>query len=97
MRWSLWSAAFQRLEFLSPHAFKSHEVSGRDTAGIPERVDRPRDTLLPQQVQSRLRRSIGLITDVIGLGTLELIIRMEARDLNLSLELQHPQQFIGHV
>src|SRR4051794_39167680 len=59
-----------------------------EPAGI---VLHPRDALLPEQVQHRVRRAIGKVLDVVRHRLAKLIVRMEARDLDGAVQIQ-----IGH-
>jgi len=65
--------------------------------GIAHRRDRPLDAGFAQQVQHRIGRAIGVILDILGLSSRELVARMKAGYLQLALQSQFANRCVADV
>src|SRR6267378_5812138 len=67
---------------------KRANISAVYLAGVRHRGDGTLDAGLAQQVEHGIGRAIGVVFDVFGLRSRELVLGMKARDLQLSLQTQ---------
>jgi hypothetical protein len=65
--------------------------------GVAQRRDRPLDAGFAQQVQHRIGRAIGVILDVLGLSSRELVARMKAGYLQLAFQSQFADRCVADV
>ena len=87
------------LEELLP-AFRAELLERRDIAfddavGVREGFDRAGDAVFAEQVQGRPGGAVGAVGDVVGGAAGELVLRVEAGDLEHALELELADQGIG--
>lgn len=90
------SVAPKRLPACVAQLAQGADVLQVNPVGIAHRIDGPFDAGLAQQVQRGVRRPVGVVIDVIRLRIRKLVLRMETRDLQLTLELQIGDRGIAH-
>src|SRR5487761_2755352 len=86
MQRALWLIYPKAAPAIVAEAAQGLDVSFEDLAGLGERRHRSGYARLAQQVQHRIGRAVAVVLDVLRLGAGELVVRMEARDLDLALQ-----------
>src|SRR5450759_3357945 len=86
MRGALWLDYSQTAPAIAAEAAQGFDVAFEDLAGIGEHRHGALDARLAQQVQRRIGRAVAAVPDVLRPGAGELVLRMEARDLDFSLQ-----------
>src|SRR5260370_42624472 len=76
---------------------QSFDVALVKGSGVGYRRHGALDAGFTEQVQHRIRRSIGVVTDIVGCRAGKLITRVKARDLNLATEPQRIDSAVGRV
>ena len=71
----------QRGPALCTKAFQNFNISLKNGIRLGEHRYRAVDALLTQEMQRRVRRSIGAVGDIVQLGTRKLKLRMEKSHL----------------
>jgi hypothetical protein len=71
-----------------PQGAQGADISAVNFLRVADGLDGALYAGLAQQMQHGIGRAIGVVLDVIGLRLRELILRMEARHLQLSLQIQ---------
>src|SRR5450759_1429350 len=86
MHCALWLDYSQAAPAIVAEVAQSLDVAFDYLAGIGEPRHGARDARLAQQVQRRIGRAVAAVLDVLRPGAGELVLRMEARDLDFSLQ-----------
>ena len=86
----------QRIPACLPHFFQARNIALENRRRIGKRFARPRDALFPNQMQSGIRRAVGVIADIVGFGAFKLKIGVKRRNLHHAFQIIIGYRRSGH-